>query len=221
MKILDVPQSGTAGNTVSYKSRYGQITRQYVVPKDPRTSVQLTRRKALGRARFLWRTVTDAQRAAWNAFAHGARTRPRLNQSGRLSGYLLFVKINCNLALVGEPMALDPLDYPRFVRDPVIELIITNTKGIIGLKLRVTAKLPQHLVILGTKPRSAGVSYVDHFAILGVVPEPVEGLCDITDLFVAKYGQPRAGTRVFIRTFQLSNGWDRIPQQLSAIVPAA
>jgi hypothetical protein len=85
----------------------------------------------------------------------------------------------------------------------------------------VTAKLPQYLVILGTKPRSAGVSYVDHFAILGVVPEPVEGLCDITDLFVAKYGQPRAGTRVFIRTFQLSNGWDRIPQQLSAIVPAA
>src|ERR1035437_8013937 len=221
MTILDVPQSGTAGNTVSYKSRYGQITRQYVVPKDPRTSVQLTRRKALGRARFLWRTVTDAQRAAWNAFAHGASTRPRLNQSGRLSGYLLFVKINCNLALVGEPMVLDPLNYPRFVRDPVIELVITNTKGIIALKLRVTAKLPQHLVVLGTKPRSAGVSYVDHFAILGVLPEAVQGLCDITDLFVAKYGKPRAGTRVFIRTFQLSNGWDELPQQLSAIVPAA
>ena len=127
MKILDVPQSGTAGNTVSYKSRYGQITRQYVVPKDPRTSVQLTRRKALGRARFLWRTVTDAQRAAWNAFAHGARTRPRLNQSGRLSGYLLFVKINCNLASLGLPTVSDPPDTPRFGLNPVGQLTVSLT----------------------------------------------------------------------------------------------
>jgi hypothetical protein len=221
MKILDVPQSGTTGNTVSYKARYGQVRRKYVVPRDPRSASQMARRKALGRARFLWRTVTDAQRAAWNAAASGARTRPRLNRSGKLTGYLLFVKINCNLALVGQPVVLDPPDFPRFGRNPVGQLTITNTKGVIALKLSVTGKPAQPVVVLGTKQRSAGVSYVDHFTILGVLPDPVQGVSDITDLYVAKYGKPRAGSRVFIQTFQLSNGWDDLPQPTSAIVPAA
>ena len=177
MKILDVPQSGTTGNTVSYKARYGQVRRKYVVPRDPRSASQMA--------------------------------------------YLLFVKINCNLALVGQPVVLDPPDFPRFGRNPVGQLTITNTKGVIALKLSVTGKPAQPVVVLGTKQRSAGVSYVDHFTILGVLPDPVQGVSDITDLYVAKYGKPRAGSRVFIQTFQLSNGWDDLPQPTSAIVPAA
>ena len=221
MKILDVPQSGTIGTMVSYKTRYGQFRRRYVVPRDPQTSLQVMRRKAMGRARFLWRTPTDAQRAAWNAAARGARTRPRLNQSGVLTGYLLFVKINCNRAIVGQPLVLDPPDAPQFAPNPVRQLIITNTDGAIALKLRVSGKPAQYVVVLGTKPRSAGVSYVDHFTILDVLPEPVRGLSDITDPYVGKYGVPRVGSRVFIQTFQLINGWENLPQQVSAIVPAA
>ena len=37
-------------------------------------------------------------------------------------------------------------------------------------------------MVLGTQPRSAGVSYVDHFTILGVFPDPVQGEGDITEL---------------------------------------
>ncbi|MGO8925329.1 MAG: hypothetical protein ACLQU3_00175 [Limisphaerales bacterium] len=220
MKILDVPQSGTIGTMVSYKTRFGQFRRRYVVPRDPQTSLQVARRKAMGRARFLWRTPTDAQRAAWNAAAHGARTQPRLNQSGALTGYLLFVKINCNRALVGQPLVLDPPDAPQFDPNPVRQLLITNRNGEFALKLRVSGKPAQFVVVLGTKPRSAGVSYVDHFTILDVLPEPVRGLSDITDLYVGKYGVLRAGSRVFIRTFQLIDGWEDLPLQVSAIVPA-
>ena len=177
--------------------------------------------KPLGRARFLWRTLTDEQRAAWNATARGARTRRYLNQSGPLTGYLLFVKINCNLATVGLPMSLDPTDAPRFGPNPVRQFTITNTSGDVALKLGVSGKPAQYIVVLGTKPRSAGVSYVDHFTILGVPPAPVRGVSDITDLYVAKYGVPPAGSRVFLQTFQVINGWDDLPEQISALVPAA
>jgi hypothetical protein len=221
MKILDVPQSGAISTMVSYKTRYGQFRRRYVVPRDPQTSLQVTRREAMGRARFLWRTPTDSQRAAWNAAADGTRTQPRLNQPGVLTGYLLFVKINCNRALVGQPIVLDPPDTPQFAPNPIRQLVITNTDGDIALKLRVSGKPAQFVVVLGTKPRSAGVSYVDHFTILGVLPEAVRGLSDITGLYVGKYGMPQAGSRVFIQTFQLIDGWEDLPQQLSAIVPAA
>jgi hypothetical protein len=94
MKERDIPKLGKLGNTVTYQTRYGQVTRRLVTPRDPKNSVQVNRRAAFGRARFLWRTITDDQRAAWNRTARGRRTRRTLNQSGHLSGYLLFIKLN-------------------------------------------------------------------------------------------------------------------------------
>ena len=44
-------------------------------------------------------------------------------------------------------------------------------------------------------------------------------MSDITDLYVGKFGVPRAGSRVFIRTLQQINGWEDLPKQTSAIVP--
>jgi hypothetical protein len=220
MKILDIPQSGKIGTMVSYKTRYGQFRRRYVIPRDPRTLVQVSRRVAMTRWARQWSRLTEEQRNAWNVTAGDARTRPRLNQSGRLSGFLLFVRINCNLTKHNLPPVDAPPAVPRLGRNPVGQLIITNTKGNISLKLSVSAKPAQYIVVLGTKPLSAGASYADHFAILGLMPEAVRDLSDITDLYVGKYGVPGAGSRVFIRTRQHINGWEDLPEQVSAIVPA-
>jgi len=221
MKILDVPQSGKIGTMVSYKTRYGQFRRRYVVPRDPHTASQIARRTTMGRARFLWGKLTDEQRAAWNGSASGNRTRPSLNQSGRLSGYLLFIRTNCNLAAIGLPEILDPPDPPRFGRNPVGQLTITNTKGDISLKLSVAGKPAKYTIVLGTKPRTAGTTYADHFTILGVLPDPDRGVSDITDLFLAKYPVLHPGSRVFIQTVQQINGCQDLPKLTSAVVPAA
>jgi hypothetical protein len=117
-------------------------------------------------------------------------------------------------------MVLDPIAPPQFGPNPVGQFIITNTNGAIALKLQVTAKPAGYIVVLATKPRGAGVSYVDHYAILGVLPDPDQGVSDITDLFVAKYREPRVGSRVFLQTFQLIDGWEDLPQPTNAIVPA-
>jgi hypothetical protein len=219
MKILDVPQSGTIGTMVSYKTRYGQFRRRYVTPRDPQTASQVQRREAMGRARFQWRKLTEPQRAAWNVTASSSRTRRRLNQSGPLSGYLLFIKINCNRALVGQEFALDPPAAPTIPDNPVRQLVITNTKGAVAIKLSVSGNPAPYIVVLGAKPRSAGASYVDHFKILGTLPAPERGMSEITDLYVGKCGVPRPGTKVFIRTFQLIDGWESPPAQYSALVP--
>jgi hypothetical protein len=59
------------------------------------------------------------------------------------------------------------------------------------------------------------------FVLLGALPALASGICDITALYVAKYGVPPAGTRVFIRTQQTINGWTDLPRDTTAIVPAA
>lgn len=220
MKELDVPKTGKRGNVVAYRSRYGQVTREYIVPRDPHTETQMNRRAAFGRARFLWGRLTDEQRFAWNNRAEGSRTRRRLNSSSRMSGYLLFIRINCNLSAIGLPMVLDAPDRPRFVANPVGQFIIANTKGVIALKLKVSGTPAADIVVLGSKPCSAGTTYVDHFIILGLLPDPDRGLSNITDIYLAKHPVLPPGSRVFIQTVQQIDGWQDLPMRTSAVVPS-
>ena len=218
MKILDIPQSGRCGTFVSVRTRYGQIRRRYAPPKDRRSDAQLRVRSAFGRVVSRWRGLGEDQRAAWAIHAQHEHSRPRLGQSGRLSGYLLFIKINSTLAYQGQELVVTPTERVRFDANPVDALVVTNTGGVPELKLSVPRTPTAMVLVLGTRPRSAGVSFAKHFAILGVLPAAEAGYSNITDLYVARYGVPPAGTRIFIRTRQMLNGWQDQPTQTTAIV---
>ena len=220
MKELDVEKTGKLGTVVRYKSPFGLVSRQYVVPRDPHTELQMSRRRDFSKARFLWGRLTDEQRFAWCFRAEGLHTRPRLNQSGPLSGYLLFVKINCNLAALGLPMVEDPPGFPRFGANPVGQLAITYIKGELALRLKVSRIPASDIIVLASRPRSAGRSFVDHFTILDVLPEPDRGWSDITELYRGKHPVLPPDSRIFIRTVQQIDGWRDQPKQTSALVPA-
>ena len=219
MKILDVPQSGRAGVYVSVRTRYGLVRRRYAIPTDRRSPAQLHIRSAFARVVALWRALTDAQRAAWTPATEGVNSRSRLGKTYRLSGYLLFIKINLALAYQGVALTVTPPERVTFPENPVGPLVATHTGGGTELKLSVPITPAATVLVLATHPRSAGVSFAKHFTILGVLPAAEAGYSNITDLFVARYGQPPVGTRIFIRTRQLLNGWKDDPQQTSAIIP--
>jgi hypothetical protein len=86
MKILDVPQSGKFGVSVSVRTRYGQFRRPYSIAKDPRTPDQLQMRKLLARIAARWRVLTEEQRALWIAVGLEVDSQSRLGQSGSLNG---------------------------------------------------------------------------------------------------------------------------------------
>ena len=86
MKIIDVPQSGKCGLTVSFQSRNGLIRRAWVVPSNPRTAAQLNVRSNLARFAIGFRALTTAQQDAWNSAAVLSASRTRLGQSGPLTG---------------------------------------------------------------------------------------------------------------------------------------
>jgi hypothetical protein len=219
MKIKDIPQSGQLGTFITFTNRFGQFRRPYVVPANPRTPAQVRVRSQFGRASARWRTLTEEQRTAWTAFASQKKSRARLGQSGRLTGLHLFVKINNNLANLGLPPVADPPEYPRFGRNPVGNLTITNTGGAIALKLAVSAAPARHTLVWGTAPGSAGATFPGRFVYLGLLPEPVAGVSDISELYVARYGVPPVGTRVFIHTRQQISGWQDTTKQTTAVVP--
>jgi hypothetical protein len=221
MKIRDVPQTGSLGQTVSYQNRYGQIRRQKIVPRNPRTQAQMDWRAAFQRARDFWGTLTDEQFAAWDAAGRKRRTRAVLGRSSQLPGYLVAVSVNAHLAMIGQPMVPEPPPIPAFQANPVLGLTITNTAGGVALKLQLSRRPGQYVLVFGARPQGPGVTYVAHYRFLGVLPDEDSELVDITSLYVAKFGEPPAGKRVFIQTVQQLNGWRDQPKTISARVPAA
>jgi hypothetical protein len=203
---------------VSVRTRFGQVRRRYAVPKDPKSPAQVRVRSAFGRVVTRWRTLTESQRAGWALRAEGVHSRPRLGQLGRLTGYLLFIKINSTLVYQGQPLVIVPPERPTFEANPVGDVVATNTGGVPELKVSVPSASAAPVIVLATRPRSAGVSFAKHFTILGVLPAAEAGYSNITDLYVARYGVPAAGTRIFIRTQQVLNGWKDMPKQTTTIV---
>ena len=220
MEILDILQSGRRGIYVSLGGRYGQISRAVAIPANPRTDAQMDVRRTLGNVTARWRTLTEPQRNAWRVAAQLKNTVPRLGQSGALTGAQLFTKINCSLATLGGEQVDAPPSFPQFPDNPVDGLVITNLAGVIALKLGCAGTPGSNTTVRASAPCSQGLANNANFRILGVLPAPVAGACDITSLYTARYGSPPVGTKVFVEVNQNIDGWEDIPVKKWAIVPA-
>jgi hypothetical protein len=221
MKILDIPQSGKRGLNVSQDGAFGQISRATGRVANPRTTSQMTTRGILTKVSARWRALQEIQRAAWMAAAKEAKSNPRLNQSGNLSGFLLFTKINCTLAQFGQDQVDAPPEHPQFPDLAPQGLVITNTNGVIALKLTCVGDPGENTVIRGAAPLSQGRQTCSDFRVLGTCPAAVAGSADITALYTARYGVPTVAKKVYVQANQFVDGWESMPVSFWAIVPAA
>ena len=166
-----------------------------------------------------WRALQEAQRVAWMAAAEDAKSNTRLNQNGPLSGFLLFTKINCTLAQFGQAQVDAPPARPQFPDLAPQNLVITNTSGVIALKLTCPGDPGDNTIVRAAKPVSQGRETCNDFRVLGMCPAPVQGSADITSLYTARYGAPPAGKKVYVQVNQFVDGWESLPTTFCAIVP--
>ena len=220
MKISSIPKSGRKGMVVYFNGRYGNVARDYVCPRNPRTAEQQRHRDNVRAVTGCWRTLTPEQRAAWCDAAANKYFADETGRPVRLNGYHVFVSVNVRRADLDLPQFDLPPAEPVFSPNPVAELVITNTGGSITLKLRVPSPPAQHTLVYGPAPVRTGVRRVERFPFLGLLPTPVEGWSDITGLYVARHGVPKAGMAIWIRTCQHIDGWIDAPKVVRARVPA-
>jgi hypothetical protein len=206
---------------VSQAGQFGQISRALAIPSNPRTAAQLSVRNILTRVSASWRALQEAQRAAWSAAAKEAKSNSRLGQSGPLSGFLLFTKINCTLAQFGQAPVDAPPASPQFPALAPVSFSITNTGGVVALRLSCPTDPGANTIVRGSTPVSQGRQTCDSCRVLGLCPAPVQGVSNITGLYTSRYGVPPVGKKVFIQVNQFVNGWEDLPVTFSAIVPAA
>ena len=60
---------------------------------------------------------------------------------------------------------------------------------------------------------------MEKFVRIGLLPAPKRGMCDITKLYVAKFGVPPVGKKVFIRIQQMNDYSGSVFYTTSAVVP--
>lgn len=220
MKILDVPQSGKRGQVVAFQSPFGLCLRQWVVPRNTITPARQHMRAIFGNNSRMWSgTVSQEQRDRWCATGPQVMSYPRLGQRGPLTGQQFWQSISSVRSLVGLPPTLDPPAPVVFAPSPVGRLVIENSADRVRLWLAVSGTPETDIMVFGQEPCSSGRRKRRNVSYLGLLTPPIGGLVEITDLYKAKYGEPRPGRRVFIVTCQEQNGWKALERETHEIVP--
>jgi hypothetical protein len=175
--------------------------------------LQTRTRSDFGALASQWRGLAPEARFAWCA----ASIRDGL----RISGYSYFMKLNAPRIHIG----LARLDYPPSRRpgfdvNPVAEVAVVEEGDSIRIKLHVPSPPGQYTLVEAAAPVSAGVRFVQGYRYVGLLPAPVDGWSDITELVVGRFGQPTRGKVLFIRTRQQIDGWMDAGKVTSALVPS-
>jgi hypothetical protein len=221
MKIQDIPQVGKLGLTVTWHGRNGQVRRILAIPKNPRTDRQLEVRDLLQQQARRFDGLTDVQQDAWNVAAAGFHSTPSLGQSGPLTGLQLFVRVNCKLGLLGQDAVDVPPVAPQFPALAPQGLVITNTTGVVAVTLTCPTNPGESTVLRASPPQNSAIRACRNFRIIGTCPVPTAGSADITSLYVAEFGAVPVGKRLFVLASTMVNGFESLPRQFQARVPAA
>jgi hypothetical protein len=190
------------------------------VPRDPKTEAQRKARLDFGISSQSWsRRLTDPQREGWDVAAQTVPTHPSLNAYSAMSGQQLCVKINATRRCVGQEPTNDAPAPVVFSPNPAGNLTIGyDEAGNVQLLLAVGAAV-EDIMLYGQAPCSAGRMKHRRVCYLGLAGPATNGQCDITARYIAKYGPPAPGQKVFVVTCQQKNGWKAQEHVTSAIVP--
>src|ERR1035437_6350744 len=127
MKVLDIPRSGKRGSRVWQRNRYCQYSYPAFIPFNPRTPAQVAVRGNFGAVSARWRELTEEQRIIWCEIARTKKSKPRLRQCGRLTGFLFFVKVNVPLANRGVTQVDLPPEFAQVPHQALPSLLFTSS----------------------------------------------------------------------------------------------
>ena len=196
------------GGNVFTKNRAGAVVRRKVSPVQPRTSAQLQVRASFTALSKSWATLTDSQRAGWNALAAQYPHKDKFGASHTLTGLQMYQKLNRNLATIGlAPISAAPatlsVGFPG-----ALTASAAAGAGTLAITAVVTppaaAEVP---VILAAPQQSPGRTFVgtknrllDTTQAAATAPPYAEG-----SKYVAAHGAMVAGKKLNIQLVYINN----------------
>lgn len=160
--------SGKAGGSVYAHNRGGNYIRNFVVPSNPKTALQAAARAAFGALSSAWRSLTQEARNAWKEAATSFPYINRLGEQKIMSGLNLYVSLNRNLGVIGQP-SIDMPPIPQGV-DGVASVEMTAQSSAAGVLAALNApavlqgneEATTIYAVYATPPLAAGIGYAEN-----------------------------------------------------------
>lgn len=199
MKYLGSPSSGSIAGTTYSHNRAGQYTRNRRTPTNPvGTGRRATVRANFGSAAKGYAALTGAQQAAWSAYALGYPYIDSLGQSIKLTGQQMYVAIASSLLNVGQAVTVVP-PVSNANHPPVVTAASMTHLGVMTITLDGTGPATDFICLAFSKPMSSGRSFNSVFWQQLVVPASSVGAATYGTAYVAQFGLPAIGQRIFYR----------------------
>ena len=211
---------GKIGGHVASKNRAGSYFRTKVTPVNPQSSDQSTVRNRLSGLASAWRSLTDNQRAAWNAATSDFAKTDIFGDLRNPTGFNLYQRLNNNLLNIG----VAAIDVP-----PAVVAVAAFTSMSLAVEDATDAELvtityapaieADHKVkVFATPPMSPGVSFVkSEYRQIDVIVTADASPFDITTEYVAKFGSTgTAGQKVFVKMVQVDDSTGLAGASISA-----
>lgn len=219
MKILDVPQSGSAGGITSSRNQFGQYRRTRAIPVNPRSSAQEQVRSRMSANASSWRTLTGDQRAGWTDLGVSMVRNDSLGQSYKLTGFQAFCSVNNVLDSSGTSGVTAA---PGLTTPPgLLTGALTATTSTLSLAYTVTPLgAGVKLQVFASPQRSAGRQFEGDFRVILVSAAAAASPLDLFAAYSAKFGVPVVGNRIFVSVVTTAGGFQSSTLITSAVVTA-
>lgn len=217
MKILDVPQSGSLAGVTSSRNRFGQYRRTRATPVNPNSTAQGAVRARLAANAAAWRALTSAQRAGWVTLGNNMARTDALGQTYQLTGFQAYVSVNNNNAAAGNSLVADA---PSIVTPSAIATVtITLTAAALSVAYTPTPlSAGERLFSYVSGQRSAGRTFEADTRLLAVSAAAAASPANLYAAYVAKWGVPIVGQRIFFVFQRYLTGFLSGPLATSAVV---
>lgn len=197
--------SGSAkGVTARYtKGRTVLSVRCY--PTGVASPSQLVSRKNLNQISRTYKLLTDEQQLAWARLAERLRSRAVLGSRIKLTPHNAFVRLNCNRALAGQGILMDP---PEMKSIPQVNFgaFYVNSDEVVVESVRQPDD-NYKLVVKMTGAQSTGVSNVwSKTVVISSSDDADWGDLDLTEAFAEVKGTaPSDGFKYFVEMYWLDS----------------
>lgn len=217
MKILDVPQSGSLAGQTSSRNPFGQYRRTRAIPVNPNTTQQGVVRARMSANAAAWRTLTGAQRAGWSDLGASMTRTDSLGKTYTMNGFMAYCSVNNNNVAAGNATVADA---PALVTPAtILTATITLTAAALSVAYTVTPLAAGSRLFSFVSPqRSAGRAFEGDYRLLAVSAAAAASPANLYAAYVAKFGLPVVGNRIFFSFTTYLTGFQSGPLVTSAVV---
>lgn len=204
------------------RNKGGAYIRIKVTPTNPQTAAQVAARARLAQFAQAWRSLSEDQRAAWQAATSNFEQTDVFGDVISLSGNALYVKLNCNITNAGgSSISVPPTPLGATALGELSVAIDSGDDEIVLSTSPSTVPAGHAMVVEATAQVSAGVSNANSkFRQVQVIAAAGSTSANIFGSYTTKFGALVNGQKLFVRAklVRLATGEVSQAQVANAIV---